>query len=62
MPLTEQGNVQAQYNLEEMYRNGYGIPQDYKTVVKWYTLSAEQGIAEAQLNLDVMYYKGWVCL
>ncbi len=43
-----------------MYHNKYGVPQNYKTEVKWYTLSAEQGIAEAQTNLGVMCYYGWV--
>ena len=45
-PLAEQGNAVAQYNLGVMYDNGRGVPQDDKTAVKWYTLSAEQGDAE----------------
>jgi len=42
-----------------MYDNGYGVPQDYKTAVKWYTLAAEQDDAKAQYNLGFMYYKGY---
>ena len=57
-PLAEQGNVDAQYNLGKMYRNGDGVAQDYKTAVKWYTLAAEQGDADAQTNLGAMYDKG----
>ena len=34
-----------------MYDNGQGVPQDYKTAVKWYRLAAEQGHAAAQNNL-----------
>ena len=45
-----------------MYRNGKGIPQDYKTAVRWYTLSSDQNFAEAQANLGVMYYNGWVVI
>jgi TPR repeat protein len=41
-----------------MYENGQGVPQDYKTAVKWYTLAAEQGDADAQGNLGVMYAFG----
>ena len=41
-----------------MYHNGKGVLQDYKTAVKWYTLSAEQGIAIAQYDLGVMYENG----
>ncbi len=35
-----------------------GVPQDYKTAVKWYRLAAEQGYADAQFNMGVMYSKG----
>ena len=38
-----------------MYDNGEGVPQDYKTAVKWYTRAAEQGNARAQSNLGFMY-------
>ena len=38
-PLAEQGNVGAQYLLGVMYRKGLGVPQDYKTAVKWNTLA-----------------------
>jgi len=41
-----------------MYDIGKGVPQDYKTAVKWYSLAAKQGDANAQTNLGVMFYKG----
>ena len=41
-----------------MYRNGEGVPQDYKEAVKWYRLAAEQGRAVAQNNLGIMYEYG----
>ena len=34
-----------------MYHKGEGIPQDYKTGIKWYTLSAEEGHSIVQINL-----------
>ena len=34
-PLAEQGVARAQYNLGVMYDTGDGVPQDYKTAVKW---------------------------
>ena len=44
-PLAEQGDATAQGNLGLMYDEGQGVPQDYKTAVKWYRLAAEQGDA-----------------
>jgi len=41
-----------------MYNGGRGVPKDYKTAVKWWTLAAEQGHAVAQYNLGVMYDNG----
>ena len=41
-----------------MFDKGKGIPQDYKTAVKWYTLSAEQGNARAQYSLGERYAFG----
>jgi hypothetical protein len=54
----KQGNADAQYNLGLMYDKGRGVPQNYKTAVKWYTLAAKQGHADAQYNLGVMYDEG----
>ena len=47
-PLAKYGNAAVQYNLGTMYQNGQGVPQDYKTAVKWFKLAAEQGNAYAQ--------------
>ena len=40
-PLAKQGNVGAQYLLGVMYRKGQGVPQDYKSAVKWWRLAAK---------------------
>ena len=58
MPLAEQGDAVAQYNLGIMYDNGRGVIQDYKTAAEWYTRSAEQGHADAQHNLAVSFALG----
>ncbi len=57
-PLAEKGDVKAQFNLGLMYKLGRGVPQSYKEMIKWYTLSAEQGEATAQYNLGVSYRNG----
>ena len=57
-PLAEQGDYIAQYNLGFMYKNGEGVPQDYKEAASWYLKAAEQGYASAQHNLGIMYDKG----
>ena len=58
LPLAEQGDAIAQYNLGQMYYEGQGVPKDYKEAVKWYRLAAEQGNAGAQFNLGLMYDNG----
>jgi uncharacterized protein len=58
LPLAEQGNITAQYNLGHMHEKGKGVPQDYKEAVRLYRLSAEQGDADAQLKLGVSYGMG----
>ena len=58
LPLAEQGDASAQFNLGMMYDNGQGVKQDDVEAVKWYRQAAEQGFADAQLNLGVKYYQG----
>jgi TPR repeat protein len=57
-PFAEAGGSVSQYNLGLMYKNGQGVPQDYKEALKWYRLAVEQGYAMAQNNLGLMYAKG----
>jgi hypothetical protein len=57
-PLAEQGDVSAQYNLGQMYRDGEGVPENAEIAMKWYRLAAEQGLADSQYNLGVMYRDG----
>ena len=53
-PLAEQGIAVAQSNLGLMYVKGEGVPQDYKTAVKWFSLAAKQGNANAINSLKIM--------
>ena len=39
--LAKQGDLATQIKLASAYREGLGVPQDYKTAVKWFTLAAE---------------------
>ena len=55
----QQGDADAQYQLGVMYDKSYGIEQDYREAVKWYTKAAQQGHAGAQYNLGWMYYTGF---
>ena len=52
LPLAEQGDADAQFNLGVMYYGGEGVPQDYAEAIKLWKLAAEQGDEEAQYNLD----------
>jgi len=56
--LAEIGDVEAQYNLGNLYRVGHGFTENDKTAVKWYTLAAKQGHASAQYFLGWMYADG----
>ena len=58
LPLAEQGNVNAQFNLGVMYANGRGVKQDDIEAVKWYRKAAEQGHAPAQALLGLAYLLG----
>ena len=58
LPLAEQGNASAQFNLGNMYRRGQGVKQDNFEAVKWYRKAAEQGNAKAQVLLGLAYLLG----
>jgi hypothetical protein len=52
------GSFMAQYNLGSMYREGVGVPQDYKTAFKWLLKSANQGYTRAIADIGIMHYTG----
>ena len=43
LPLAEQGNVTAQYNLGHMYVNGEGVPQEYVLAHLWWDICGFSG-------------------
>jgi hypothetical protein len=43
LPLADQGNAEAQFDLGILYANGRGVPQDYVTAHMWFNLSASKG-------------------
>ena len=46
-PLAEQGDAQAQFNLEVMYYHGEGVPQDDVQAYAWLNIAAAQGDKKA---------------
>ncbi len=56
--LAEKGEVNAQYNLGQMYRYCDGVACDPVLAAKWYRKAAEQGDKAAQYNLGSMYLIG----
>ncbi|MBT7968233.1 MAG: sel1 repeat family protein, partial [Methylococcales bacterium] len=55
---SKQGFDKSQFVLGLMYKNGEGVPQDYKEAVKWYRKAAKQGNFEAQYSLGEIYQEG----
>jgi TPR repeat protein len=58
LPLAEEGDATAQYNLGITYTRGLGVGQDYAEAAKWFLRAARQGAALAQFNLGVLYQSG----
>ncbi len=54
----EQGHVESQFELGQMYAQGLGTPQRFEDAVKWYERAAQQGHAKAQFNLAFMMSHG----
>ena len=53
----EQGNVDAQLNLGDIYARGDGVPENLAEVVQWLRRAAEQGHADAQFSLAVIRHR-----
>jgi uncharacterized protein len=59
LPLAKTGDVTAQFNLAELFREGTTVKRNYGEAIKWFTRAAEQGDADAQHNLGTMYLHGF---
>lgn len=58
LPAAEEGNMEAQYYVGEIYQRGLGATPNYPLAAEWYRKSAAQGFAKAQMNLGYLYEKG----
>lgn len=58
LPLAQQGNSAAQFNLGLLYFDGNGVPQNFSEAARWFQEAADQGYAKAQYNLGGMYGAG----
>ena len=47
MPLAEQGDAEAQYNIGKMFENGDGVHQSKRRAKHWYRLASRQDYPEA---------------
>ena len=57
-PLAEEGNIQSQVVLGEMYKRGNGVSRSLESSFQWYLRAAEQQHAEAQYQVANMYAHG----
>jgi TPR repeat protein len=52
--LAEQGNMQAQFNVGNCYKDGLGVAEDKQKAAEWYAKAARQGSAEALNRVNDM--------
>lgn len=60
MPLAERGNVEAQYNVANLYLSGEGgkYKPNYDEALKWLKLATEQDHPQALQELGNLYFYG----
>ncbi|NND92129.1 MAG: hypothetical protein HKN42_14815 [Granulosicoccus sp.] len=58
LPLAEEGDVQAQTYVGEIFEKGLGVEPDYAVAARWYRQAATQGYSRAQINLGYLYESG----
>lgn len=59
VPLAENGDAKAQFNLGLLYAYGRGVAMNNGEAVKWYRKASDQGDTLAQTELGSMYKFGW---
>ena len=52
------GNIEYQFKLGNLYKDGLEITQDFEQAIYWFHKAAEQGYANAQFYLGRMYESG----
>jgi TPR repeat protein len=58
LPLAQEGNASAQYNIGTMYYEGLGVDDNFDEALTWFRRSADQGYARAQSRLGFIYAYG----
>ncbi len=58
LPLAQKKDANAQFNLGLLYRNGYGVKQNDRKALTWFSHAAQQGLLDAQYNTGLMYMEG----
>jgi TPR repeat protein len=51
MPMAEDGDLNAMFNIGLMYDEGLGVPVDKARALEWYLPSAQEGDVTAQFNV-----------
>jgi TPR repeat protein len=54
----DEGDVEAEFKLGDLYESGYGVPKNPATAIAWYTKAANQGMSLAQDRLGHIYDDG----
>lgn len=54
----DRGDVEAQFDLGMMYKEGRGVPRDERVAAMWFKKAARQGLVRAQVVLGEMYSEG----
>ena len=58
LALAQEGHGEAQQLLGQMYYDGIGVDQHYKSAAQWWEMASEQGNTIAQNDLGVLYHEG----
>jgi hypothetical protein len=58
LQAAENGDIEAQTNVGEIYERGMGVAPNYESAVEWYQKAAGKGNSRALFNLGTMYEQG----
>lgn len=58
-PLAQEGNIEAQYFLGEMYVRSHTLPRDINEAISWWRRAAHKGHAASQVKLGKLYATGY---
>jgi len=58
LPKAQEGDVEAQTYVGEIYERGLGAQPDYAVAAMWYQRAADKNFSRAQINLGHLYEQG----